>query len=80
MNNIDVLHLAKFQIDNLEKPTIILDDTGAYMQLEKKLEDTFRKGRHPIFQVIILTSFAKNVCYSLQFRYFSWKKFSNHIL
>ena len=51
---VPLLQLEKFDIESLASKTIILDDAGAYKNLETKVEDLFRFGRHHNIQSIYL--------------------------
>ena len=51
----------KIKIESLADKTVILGDAGAYKNPKTKVEDLFRFGRHPNFQVIYLEHSAKDV-------------------
>ena len=56
-----MLQLQKFDIESFAHKTINLDNEGAYKNLETKVEDLFRFGRHHSLQGIYLAHYAKNV-------------------
>ena len=55
------MQLENITIESLAGKTIFLDDAGAYKQLETKVEDLFRFGRHHNIQVIYHAHYAKDV-------------------
>ena len=60
-NFVDLLHLGKINIYQLENKTVTLDDAVAFKQPKTKVEDLFRYGRHKNKQVFYLAFYAKDV-------------------
>ena len=53
--------MENVSIEQLADKIVVLDDAGAYKNLNTKIEDLFRFGRHHQIQVIYLAHYAKDV-------------------
>ena len=60
-NYVPLLQIENINFQSLANKAIILDNSGAYKNLETKVEYLFRFGRHHIIQVIHLAHYAKDV-------------------
>ena len=60
-NYIPVKNFQNIDTDKFKNKTVYLDDTGAYTNLRKIIEDFFGSGRHNNIQVIYIAHYAKDV-------------------